>query len=314
MIITKIIEVGINVQNCINIYTDPDNIKQILADRYEGRCFKGCYIKKIEKIRKIGECVINQDGPPTFGVIPVICEVTAIVYAVGEIINGCKVMNRDADGILVCSTDIAAIMLAAHPAFESVVKGQIISIRVGATRYNVSATKIAISAVPYLFNKNPIIYKIGIITEPMRALLGNVFERIAFEEEETNRLKKDNEKAWNTFDQLLYAYKEPQKAPRDAILMNIKTIAQEAIKVQYLSRDPRINLSTPVVFGYTTKSSFPEGAIVREDLPTANVLILLLEDYCAHLRTIREMIEIYHTEKLIADHKNLWQIFKKNKF
>jgi hypothetical protein len=60
--------------------------------------------------------------------------------------------------------------------------------------------------------------------------------------------------------------------------------------------------------------TFPDGAKVRTDLPTSTVMVLMLEDYCAHLRTIREMIDIYSSEKLLLDHRNLWQIFKKNKF
>lgn len=316
MIITKVISLGLDIHNCINIYTDPDNIRQILISRYEGRCISGCYIKEIGRILRMGECIINQDGPPSFGVIPVVFEVTAIIYAVGEIINGCTVMNRDkATGVLICNSDIASIMVSHHPSITSITKGQIISVRVVAAKYNISSTKVAISAIPLLFSNEPMIYKVGAITDTAAAMLANVLERIKYEEEQMEKLKKEKLKAWETFDQLLYAYHEPQPTPKGAKLVDIKTLLKPGTgEIQYISRDSRINLSTPNVYVYPVGSAFPEKARVRADLPIANVYIVLLEDYFSHLRTIREMIEIYSTEELLKEHRNLWQIFKKNKF
>lgn len=314
MLITKVIEVGINVQNTINIYTDEDNIKHILIDRYQGKCFRGCWIKSINKILMIGECIINQDGVPNFGTIPVIFEVTAIVYAMGEILNGCVVKNKDKSGIIICTTDIASIMLNAHKSLESITKGQIISLRVFGVRYNQGAAKVSINAVPFMFQEKPFIYAIGPITEGAKEMVANVLSRIEFEEAEKEKIMKDKPRAWDTFDQLLYAYKEEQKIPSGAKLLNIVSIAKSGnAGVKYLSRDNRLNLSTPNVYGYSDVTTIPSGAIVRGEIATSNVLILLLEDYCAHLRTIREMIGIYATEELLIAHKNLWQIFKKNK-
>ncbi len=314
MKILKVLEVGINIQNCIGIYADEDNIRQILVDRYEGRCFKGCFIKTVEKILKTGRCMINQDGDPSFGTISVIFEATVIMYVNGEIINGCVVKNRDARGVLVCNTEYASIMVSPHDLLVSVVKDQIISVRVGATRYNGSSNKISIGAVLYLPNQETIIYKMnGILSEPVKATLTNVLERIQYEEDEMEKLRG---KAWEVFDGLLYAYKEPQKQPA-VTLMNIKDIAKTGFKSTnyYISRDPKIHPSTPSVYVYT---SIPESANastikIVEELSASNVILILLEDYCSHLRTIREMVEIYNTEKLINDHKNLWSIYKKNK-
>lgn len=315
MLIKKNIEIGIDVQNPINIFTDPENIKHILEDRYEGKCYRGCYIKKINRILRIGDCVINQDGSPNFGTIPVIMEVTAVAYAVGEIINGCVVQNKDKSGIIICSTDIASIMLLSNKSLESITKGQTISIRVAGVRYNQGSSKISINAIPYLFTNKPIIYKVNAITEKDKLLLDNVLERITTEEEEMSKLKKENPRAWETFDQLLYAYKEEQKTPAGARTLNILDIVSKGLdqKVIYLSRDPRINLSSPNVYGYVDEK-FPEDSIKKYEVPTSNALLLLLEDYCAHLRTIREMINIYGTEEMLNSHRNLWQIFKKSKF
>lgn len=311
MIITKIIEVGINVRDTINLYTDPDNIRQIVSDRYEGKCFKDCYIKKINKILREGECIPNQDGRPDFGTISVTCEITAIEYAAGEIINGCVVKNRDKNNIIICTTDVASIMLAPNPLLESISAGQIISVRVGVARYVSTSNKISISAIPYLPTQEPIIYKFGQISAKDKPLFNDVLERIKNEEAIAEKLKKENSKAWSTFDQMLYAYKEPQSVPAGAVEININELITKP--PAFVSRDSRINLSNPIAYGYTA-AKFPPNARVITNFPPATVLLLMFEDYCAHLRTIREMVSIYNTEEIILNHRNIWQIFRKRKF
>jgi hypothetical protein len=338
MIITKIISLALDIQNCINIYTDPDNIKQILANRYEGKCISGCYVMEVRRVLRTGECVISQDGSPCFGVIPVIFEVTAVIYAVGEIINGCVVNNRDkSTGILVCSTGIAGLMVASHPMFESISKGQIISVRVVSVRYNISSPKIAVNAVPYLFSRTIDVYKIDQITQPTMNMLANALGRVSYEEEQMARLKAEKSKAWETFNQLLYAYREPQQPPAGVKAVDMRTIIKPGgVKSGpiYVSRDTRINLSTPEMYIYDTdtvnsiysanSTNNADGAAggttagtvvrLRADITTPNALVVLLEDYCAHLRTIREMVEIYSTEDILNAHRNLWQIFRKIKY
>jgi hypothetical protein len=312
MIITKLIEVGINIQNCINIYTEDSIILQILIDKYQGKCFASCYIKEIVRVVKIGECIINQDGLPTFGVIPVIFEVIAIVYTIGETINGCVVSHRDQNGVLVCDTDITSIIVARHPAFESVTKGQIISVRVVGSKYSLSARKIAVSAIPYLFADQAIIYKFNYSTDIHLDFFKDVLNRIEYEEAEMAKFKETQLKAWTTFDQLLYAYKDIQKPPTDVTVINIKDLINGEGKFHYLSRDNRLNLSTPQVYNYAD-AIFPPNARLLDNLPSSNIILILLEDYCAHLKMIREMIGIYSTGDKLLAHTNLWQIFKKNK-
>lgn len=310
MIIKKNIEVGIDIHNPINVYTDNDNIRHILADRYENRCYKGCFILRINKILRIGECVINQDGSPSFGMIPVIMEVTAIVYVTGEVINGCVVQNKDAKGVIIASTEIASLILTSNKLLDSIVKGQIISVRVAAAKYTHGSPKVAVHAIPYLFTNRPYVYKLGPITEATKSLTESVRVRIAEEEKKINTIKKDKPMAWKTFDQLLYAYKEEQKAPPGATESNI---LEDKIPGLYISRDSRINLSQPLAYTYND-SKFPDGYITKFEVASDNVMLVILEDYCSQLRTVREMVDIYTTEELINSHRNIWQLFKKSKF
>lgn len=316
MLIKKVVEVGLDIQNCINVYSDADNIKNILAEKFEGRCFRGCFIKSVDKVIRRGECVINQDGEPTFGTIPVVFEVTAVVYAEGEIINGCTVNNKGSNGIIICKTDIADILLNSHKSLESIQNGQIISVRVGMVRYNQGAKKISVNAMPFLPNRVQVMYKITPPSIVKTELFNNVLQRIEFEEAEMTRLKTENIRAWDIFNQMLYAWKEEQKPPEGAKVLNIVKIAQTGLtdNVKYLSRDNRINGSQPLVCGYDAANAANIADAKVYELGYENAILTLLEDYCSHLRTIREMVGIYSTPDLISKHNNLWLIFKKNKF
>ncbi len=315
MLITKTITTGLNIQNIINLYSDLDNnIRNILTDRFQGICFKGAFIKSINKVIRTSDCVINAEGPPSFGVIYVIFEVTAIVFAAGEIINGCEVIAKN-KGIIMCATPIANIMLSAGEMFDSVQKGQLISVRVGETKYNEGAAKVSISAVPFMFVKVPVVYEMPPLTPDVKLYLQPIMDQIQAEEQAATRLREQNQKAWEFFSQLLYAYKEEQKVPTGAAELNMINIVDKFPKeIQYLSRDARINLSKPSVYGYKDAAGLPTDAVIKRGHTAKDVLLVLLSNYCNHLRTIREMIETYNTEKLLETHKNLWIIFKRAKF
>lgn len=313
MLITKIIEIGLNVRDPINVYVDKDNILRILEDKLLNKCHRGCFIEKIIRVIKSTPCVINQDGSPGFGTIGVIIEVLATIYKPGEIINGCVVTNKDKNGIIICSTDKAYIMLNAHNVLESVQRDQTISVRVGAASYKIGSPRVAVSAIPYLLNSIPIVFKVTPVVN--QVLLEETMSKVKEEEEIAAGLKKSDEKLWNYFDMLLYAYKTEQKTPAGAKTLNVIELATKGIPngITYLSRDPRINLSTPHVYGFSDLSSIPPNAIIRPNLDVDNVTILMLEDYYNHLRTIREMMTIYGNPAMIESHKNLWLIFRKSK-
>lgn len=314
MRILKRIEFGLDIVDPIAMYEDPNYLMDLLVARYENRCYKSCYIEKILRIvpELVTDCNITLNGNPTFGTVGVICDVNAIIYGPGEVINGCTVINRSSAGIIIASTQITRITLdARHPALSSITKDQIISIRVGRCKYVIGSQQIAINAVPYVIEQSYNIYRInGEITN--LALFDDVNERIAYEEQEQTRLQKEEPKAWATFNHMISAYKEPQK-PIAEVAISIENV----MKSQYVSRDPRMDLSSKSMYTYTV-DTLPEdantgGNHILMTKPAEAVYLYLLEDYCAYLRSIREMIAIYSTPELIKSHNNLWLIFKNNK-
>jgi len=314
MRILKTIEIGIDIQDCIGTIANPDLLKHILQNRYEKRCFKGVYIEKIESIRRVSDCMINQFGPPSYGTVSVICDVTAIEYMRGEILNGCIIQQRTEQGILICSTGVASIMMAAVPALDFLKKGQIISVRVGIAKYANGSDKISVNAAPFTFGTSTTVYKVALspsITASDREILTDVNARIAFEEKEAILQKKTNPTAWKFFDDLFYAYKVTQKV---ADTVNISQLATMAAMPLFISRDTRLPMSQPIAAVYSNTDDIPVGSHVRTDLPPIAVIIVILEDYCEHLRLIRELITIYSTEDLLVSHKLLWKHYNNMKY
>ena len=140
------------------------------------------------------------------------------------------------------------------------------------------------------------------------SILDNVLSRISFEEAAKEELMVQHTKAWDTFNQLLYAWKEEQKIPSGATRVNIVELAKKSEPLKYLSRDNRLYGSTPVALAWNEP---PADSKVIEDLPYEHVMITLLEDYCSQLRMLREMVALYSTPELIAKHKTVANLQEK---
>lgn len=314
MIITKIITVGVDLQNPINVYSDINaNMLNILNNRYKESCYAGCYILEVTKIIEMSDCYINQDGAPTFGTVNVRFAVRAISLLPGEVINGCKVCNKDERSI-VCSTPYASIIMSANPSLESITAGQIISVMVGSTKYNIGAKKITVNAIPFMPNKVITIYKCVATAEPMGPYFEWLMELIDEEEKRSAAVREANKRGWEFFSGLLYAYEKKPPTPAGAVELNVKDLVGGTPRdVRYVVRDPRTNPAEPIVYGYSDPSKLEPGTKVKVANSMKDVLTPLLAEYYNGLRTVREMTEIYNTAELIESHKNLWRIYKKAK-
>lgn len=315
MIITKLIETGLNIQDPISIYNDPEsNIMNILNDRYKNKCVRGCYIISINKIVKMSECVINQDGPPDFGVINLIFEVSAIVYNEGEIITGCTVVSKDKNGIFILSTEYADIILAgAAKRLESIKTKQMIPVMVSGVRYTLGAHKMAIKARPAFISKIPIVYEIKPPTNDATGGISSLSNLIAVYEEQARELKAHNKPAWDFFEQLYYVYKDKQADPSGASKRELFDFINELDNmsaVVYVSRDPRINLATPEMYTYDSTEALPSPHQLITMTPAQNVLVELMDSYCNFLKLIIDHINTYNTQELLDSHKNLWIIYR----
>lgn len=303
MIILREFEVGMNISDTIMFYADDGNMLQVLRKIYTGKCLFGALIIEITRIIVASECMINQDGNPNFGTVSIKFEARADVYTYGEIINGVKIDNIGVD-VITCSTPKASILIRTHSLLRYLKQGQIISVRVGAAKYTRSENKIAVSATPMLPSANYNVYRIAPVSDNVDNVLKDVRERIAAEEAAKITTGHGND-VWKMFDTLLYAYKTPQKPIGKVI--SIADLPAQAIG-EYICRDPRLGSDASVCI----LDELPADATLTPMINFDATLSALLEDYCACLRTIREMIEIYKGP-LVAEHNNLWKIFVASK-
>jgi len=301
MILTQVIETGIRIDDCI-AYAQQDNLLAVLKLKFEKRCYHACYILTINRIIKRSECVILQEDHPDAGVVHVVFEAEVLVYSHGEVITGCQVIERCAQGIIVCSTPHAYILMASDGkrGLESITKGQLIPCIVGAIRYDIGSTAISISARAHTLEsirKSTIYHITGDID---KHALANIRGILSAEQE---RLAKMPRELVAKFSELMYPYNKPPAIAK----LGLK-FSDEDLK-GYIAVDPRAEFLAPLAH-YTDEKQFVPDAVVSPLSSTAGA-VAALNDRAQHIRLIREMCEVYG-DKMPA-HDNLWKYYAKNK-
>lgn len=312
MIIKTTIEVGIDLDDPIG-QCDDEHIKHILTVKYQGRCLREHYIQSIDRIIKRGEMVINQMSSAAFATLPIIVEVTAIVFLRGEIITGCLIKNiNERAKFITCESQYANVILKQTPMFASLQVGQLVTVQVATAQYAIGAQKVAVSGTPFIPSGTQPIYKIVSHNIPIAVkLMKDVQARIEYEESEMAAVKKQDPKMWTIFSSLTCAYIKPPVIT--GTLCQI-TDPEALSKFKYITRDCRIAPTTPFVLAVNEPPTDRPWELSNVlEVSFAEALIAVLEDYCAQLRVVREMISVYSTPDLIKSHANVWNIYKMNK-
>lgn len=318
MIIHKLIETAIDVDNPLDIYVGDSsaNILRILSDRFEGKCMRSCYIVKVLAISKLSNCVIAQEGNNSYGKINVVFEVEAVSYSSGEIINGCLIKAKDPSGVIICESGPSSIYIAPHQYLTGLRVGQYISVRVGVAKYKIGTTKVSINAYPYLFNAKQYVYELPSaykLTKNDHDMLSDILNRLKSEREQRDNIIAKNKKGWDFFNNLLYAWKTEQKPPSGVTIGNLdKVLKDDTLPAGFLSRDSRIDLSEDKFYIWKNAPTGDDVQIIRGADPK-DILVYMFEDLINFLRTVREMVSVYDTEALMKSHKNVWLIFMKSK-
>lgn len=314
MITNKIFQIGVDVHK-IDLYSNPEkNLMNVLMDRFEGYCYKSCFIHKILRIIKRSECVIDQNDLDAFGKVSIQFEAEVEIILKGDIINGCKVERKNAYGITICTRDNLVIGFTPHPMFNSVAEGQLMSIRVIGCKYQIGHPQITANGTPFMYAQGEV-FK---ITEAMDdndvKYLQAANAKVATEKVLFDGM---NAALRTTFSALLCAYKTQPKMPRGASKIDINdTTALKKIKDAYIVRDYREDLTKPVAYVYKNAedvaAAYPDARI-ESLLPTRGVVLNVIHEYANYMKMVREMADIYNTPDAFLKHKNMWKIFKKLK-
>lgn len=309
MIINKIFQIGLDIRR-IDLYTNPDtNIMNMLVDRFEGYCYKSCYVRKILRVVRRSECVIDQDSLDAFGKISVQFEASVEVLLRGDIVTGCVVQKKNPQGVTICIKDNLVAGYMPHPMYATIMEGQLISVKVINVKYSIGQPRITAQVVPFTYTQG-IIYQIGEVTDEDITFVSAAIEGAKAEEA---KLAMVNNKLRDTFKDMLYAFETKQKPPTGTAQINILDVAQLRGLNGYVVRDYRADLTTPVAFTTDYPNPAYLGVIVERQLPARGVLVALIHDYTNYIKFLRELTDTYADAELLQSHKNLWKIFKKSK-
>lgn len=325
MRIKKVITTGLDIHNVINVFTDKEaNVLSILRNKYENRCTAACLIQKVTRIIRMGDCIINQFGDPSFGTMSVEFEVEALIFNQNEVIIGSKAV-KNSDKILICENDVSSTFMLRNQRIESIKEGDVVPVMVTEVEYNIGASKAAVSG--RLFTPNPTqnYYYIG------SAFTADELEYARFYMEAAKKLAQ----------QLESVIEEQSKSGDDVagrvnffktIMRPYKLGAESAAKLglaggtsmtlgdifagkmapgqAYISRDPRLDMSTDAV--YVVKTPLANSNVMPK-VDKRGVLIALITDYMEHLRVLTEFLIHYPNQEAVEKHQHIWRIIGRSR-
>jgi hypothetical protein len=317
MIFNKVFQIGLDIRR-IDLYTNPDsNIMNLLIDRLEKTNYKSCYIRKILRIVRRGECVIDQDSLDAGGKVSVQFEAEVEVFLRGEIITGAVVRAKNPHGQVICEKNNLTASFTQTPLYASIAEGQMVCIRVIDCKYTIGLPRVSMVATPLTHQQNTIYRIADPLTPADIEYMGMLIDTARIEEEKFATVDAGLKKQ---FIELLYAMKVRVPASTDSgdittiNIMDLKTAT--TISNVYVVRDYRGDLTTPTAYTWrdiqTANTLYP-NIHVETNMPTRGVFVALISNYINYMQMIREMCETYCTPEIMESHQNLWRIFKKMK-
>ncbi len=311
MLITKIITMGLDIHDPVSIYSDAaSGILSILTRKLEGKCFRECLVRSVNKILHVSECKLDSRGASCVGKIAVTFEVTAVVHMPGEILNGCVIKRKENSIIMGVGAD-QNIIMKPHKIISDIKVGQIIPVVVSSSLCTIGENKISVSAVPFVPTRAYTYYYIKTtLDNAAKAKLESTLAVMRTEEELYAAVK--NRRGLDFFGSIVQAA-ETQTLPHGAVKKTITELITAGTFDGVYARDKNIKITTPSIYEYAEKLTIddPNGtAAAIEAMTPTDAITMLIHDYISGLRFIRELNETYSTDELLKSHANLFRIFK----
>lgn len=310
--------------------TIDDVILQKLKDRLENTCDKNTFILKVSEIVRRSKCAQTQSRLDGSADVSVWYKIEALVYNSGDTLVQCEIQNIERSNNILCKYDHAVIKVKGSRIMQRLKKGQNMPIKITKVQYMKGRPKMTIFGTPYTYSFECILYvatlDYGAIPKENIELLDKQIEKI---QEELKHHK--DKKLIKFFDDIFYPFKS--KVPKDPpgfkltnTLDFIKTLKTKKQKTKMvLMRHPRILKSTPDIYVVEPKVLLQKDGFNNHLMDVKRykikqlseslgmILFRFLEDYLNHLVFLRQMTEVYNTEKSRKDHSNLWNIYKQLK-
>lgn len=335
MKIIKIYETVINI-SAAEMYKGIDMILMSrLKQRFENKCEKNSLVINIQSIVRRSCCRLAKSRLDGSGDVDVQFKAESIIYNDNDILTNCEIQKIERGNKIICKYDRAVISVDGSRGLYSLKPGQKITIKISSVSYPQGKDKITINGAPYISSIKFNLYSASInldITSENIELLKQKIQEI---DDEYKLYESSDKKSIKFFNDIYYPYNQnfidfKKNFKNTKIdLVDIYDLTKKLIISKkfepnlILFRHTIIDKSTPLVFKINEedlKSGITDTLLdknsynitfIREDVTF--VLLALLNDYLSHIKTIREMTEIYITEQDIESHSNIWSIYNRLK-
>jgi DNA-directed RNA polymerase subunit E'/Rpb7 len=311
MIITKVLETSIDLQDPDDIYTVDIHamLKKKLLQRYEQKCFSSILILDIIQIIRHSDIIMVDNRLDGAAYINVQFKVRGVIFTNGEVLQNCQVVNVSSAGIII-KHQYAVGMMTADPtkkAISIIKKDQIVPVIINDVRYNVGKSQITITCKPYtpqpfshvLYNINQILSPED--TEKIDIILNN----IADEEKKHEALKSS--KSYSFFTNLIYPYKTMRKFTISPIGSSFKPASTDLKSILTINSGCITNADSSVsdYLLHSSKHISGNSSIIG---PLYPALSDILHQRLKYLVTLREFTEMYDTVEKNQSMMAYWKI------
>lgn len=258
-------------------------------------------------------------------------EVDAIVYQKNEIINGCKIIKKEPNGIIHGKSEHAGIQLSIQPNMSIFKEGDMVPVIVKRVRYNVNQTTASVLAVPFIpMAYIPVYFNItGSLSKLQTESLKSILIQIKMEVEQVKKLNANDKKIYSFFNDLI----SPSKITKDknAKTIDIADILKLSSGIVY---KPNLNYDDPTLcyidssnkstkemksnLSDITEEQKGNLNAVKNQLPPINNVVdesiyiafySILVKYLTNVQSLQNFIVQYPTFASVQSSKEIWKMY-----
>jgi len=252
-------------------------------------------------------------------------EVDAIVYQTNEIINGCKIIKKEPNGIIHAKSEYAGIQLSIQPNMSIFKEGDIVPVIVKRVRYNVNQSAASILAVPFMpAVYTPTYYKIsGELTKLQIDELKSLISQIENESAKFNELNAADKKLYKFFVDLLNPISSTSSTsstssasslfsnPTSSTKINIKNLLDVKSGIVF-NAENKFNENILSVISETKEKKKEEEEREEKELLDSPIYIAfysLLSHQLMNIQTIQNFLSYYPDFASVQKNKDIWKMY-----
>lgn len=323
MIYKKVFNKSITISDVNNIYNPNINnlLLDILKDTFENKCYKSCFILKVNNIINRSDINFNNKDLEASVNVSVQFEADILYYDMYDIITNVSI-TAITDHKIICQHKNASIFIQYENKLKSYKENQIIPIKVGICKYYLGENKVSINAFPFIPLKaeieNEVYYNIPKLSnEDIEELnKSSIINDIRLAEDEMLDIKKKQNNRWDYFNDLLYPFKTEKKKNKNISEIDLLDFGKLDKDNNIIAVLPQYNITNKKLL-LVSNNKIMQKKIGDIDNPIdqnpITILSTILIKYYKHIKTINELSIIYHSDDKFNEHINIFDTYRTNK-